>query len=578
MPRRIVIIGGVALGPKVACRARRLDPEAQVTMIDRDSIISYGGCGIPYYVSGDVADAKELCTTVYHAVRDPEFFRQYKRVQVATETEALAIDRRARKVRVRELKTGQERDLEYDTLVLATGSTPFVPPVPGVDLPGVYTVANLHKAVLLKDKIASGEVESAVVVGGGAIGLEMAEALTALWGIKTTLVEMCDQVLPQALGPELARMVENHMRENEVDVRTSTQVQAILGDAQGGVTGVRTDKGDLPCQLVIFGVGARPNTALAREAGLAVGPFGGLLVDARMRTSDPNIYAGGDCVEVRNLISGGTMHLPLGSLANRQGRVIGTNVAGGNERFEGAVGTFCLKAFELGVARAGLTLSQARAFGFDAQAALVVMADRAHFFPGNSLMYMTLVADRATRRVLGIEAVGSAGDAVKARVDAVAALLPQRPDLDDISNLEVGYAPPYASAMDIVNAAANAMKNILDGYSDPVDAMTFLDLVKDDGAMVLDVRAPKVARKFQDKYGAHRWLSIPQEELPARLGELPRDRRLHVFCNTGLRSYESQLLLRENGFTNLKNVAGGYALARLLEPGIDETGDPGTEP
>ena len=211
MPRRIVIIGGVALGPKVACRARRLDPEAQVTMIDRDSIISYGGCGIPYYVSGDVADAKELCTTVYHAVRDPEFFRHYKRVQVATETEALAIDRRAKTVRVRDLKTDAERELEYDTLVLATGSTPFVPPVPGVDLPGVYTVANLHKAVLLKDKISSGEVDAAVVIGGGAIGLEMAEALTALWGIKTTLVEMCDQVLPQALGPELARMVENHL-------------------------------------------------------------------------------------------------------------------------------------------------------------------------------------------------------------------------------------------------------------------------------------------------------------------------------------------------------------------------------
>ena len=234
MPRRIVIIGGVALGPKVACRARRLDPEAQVTMIDRDSIISYGGCGIPYYVSGDVADAKELCTTVYHAVRDPEFFRHYKRVQVATETEALAIDRRAKTVRVRDLKTDAERELEYDTLVLATGSTPFVPPVPGVDLPGVYTVANLHKAVLLKDKISSGEVDAAVVIGGGAIGLEMAEALTALWGIKTTLVEMCDQVLPQALGPELARMVENHLRESEVGGGAAPPGPALPGAAPRG--------------------------------------------------------------------------------------------------------------------------------------------------------------------------------------------------------------------------------------------------------------------------------------------------------------------------------------------------------
>lgn len=568
MPRKIVIIGAVALGPKVACRARRLDPEAEITVVDRDSVISYGGCGIPYYVSGDIQDAKDLCSTVYHAVRDPEFFRRYKRVDVRIRTEALSVDRRAKTVRVRSLDEDREYDLEYDSLVFATGSSPFVPPVPGADLGGVHTVANLHKAVLLKDKISQGSIDSAVVVGGGAIGLEMAEALTALWGIKTTVVEMCEHVLPQAFGPDLARMVENHLRANEVDVLSGARLMEINGDAEGQVASVLTDKGEIPCQLVIFGVGARPNTQIAREAGLAVGPFGGLLVDARMRTSDPSIYAGGDCCEVRNLITGGSTYLPLGSLANRQGRVIGTNVAGGNERFEGAVGTFCLKAFELGTARAGLTLKQAREAGFDAESALVVMADRAHFFPGNELMYMSLIADRTTRRVLGIEAVGPAGDAVKARVDAVAALLKYKPDLDDISNLEVGYAPPYASAMDIVNAAGNALKNILDGYSDPVDATAFLDLLEDDANVFVDVRGESVSKKMQAVYG-DRWITLPQDDLPERYGELPRDKRLHVFCNTGLRSYESQLFLREKGFTNLKNIAGGFAVARLLKPGID---------
>ncbi|WP_462328051.1 FAD-dependent oxidoreductase [Desulfobaculum sp.] len=567
MARKIVIIGGVALGPKAACRARRLDPEAEITLIDKDTIISYGGCGIPYYVSGDIANADELFSTVFHAVRDPEFFDIYKRVDVKTATEALDIDRKAKAVHVRDLTSGEEYDIPYDTLVLATGSTPFVPPVEGKDLPGVVSIANMHKAIFLKDRIASGSIDSAVVVGGGAIGLEMAEALTALWGVKTTLVEMCDHVLPQAMGPDLAGLLTNHMVENDVDVQCNTCVKRIIGD-ENGVTAVETDKGTVECQLVIFGAGARPNTALAQRAGLSVGPFGGLLVDGRMRTSDSNIYAGGDCVEVRNQITGASMHLPLGSLANRQGRVIGTNIAGGNERFDGAVGTFCLKAFDIGVATAGLTMAQARAAGFDPVEGLAVQADRAHFYPGHKWMYIKLIADRKTRHVLGIEALGEAGDAVKARVDAVAALLPHRPDLDDISNLEVGYAPPYASAMDIVNAAANSLKNILDGFSHPIEPREFLEsILPDESKLVLDVRSAKQGAPMQEKYGK-RWLNIPQDELPARYDELPRDKELYVICNTGLRSYESQVLLRAKGFTNLKNIQGGFLFARMLDPTI----------
>lgn len=567
MARKIVIIGGVALGPKAACRARRLDPEAEITLIDKDTIISYGGCGIPYYVSGDIANADELYSTVFHAVRDPEFFNIYKRVDVKTGTEALEIDRKAKKVHVRELASGNEYDIPYDTLVLATGATPFVPPVDGVDLPGVETVANMHQAIKLKDAIAGGKVGSAVVVGGGAIGIEMAEALTALWGVKTTLVEMCDHVLPQAFGPDLAGLLENHLVENDVDVMTGTRVLRMVGD-ENGVTAVETDKGTIECDLVIFGAGARPNTALGQKAGLSVGPFGGFLVDGRMRTSDPSIFAGGDCVEVRNQLTGGSMYLPLGSLANRQGRVIGTNIAGGSERFDGALGTFCLKAFDIGVAKSGLTLEQARAAGFDAVEGLAVQADRAHFYPGHKWMFIKLIADRKSRRVLGIEALGEAGDAVKARVDAVAALLPHRADLDDISNLEVGYAPPFASAMDILNAAANSLKNILDGFSHPIEPRDFLrNILSDENALILDVRAANQGAPMTEKYGK-RWINIPQDELPKRYDELPKDKPLYVICNTGLRSYESQVLLRAKGFTNLKNIQGGFLFARMLDPTI----------
>jgi NADPH-dependent 2,4-dienoyl-CoA reductase/sulfur reductase-like enzyme/rhodanese-related sulfurtransferase len=564
MPRKIVIVGAVALGPKVACRARRLDPDAEITMIDRDTIISYGGCGIPYYVSGDIPEVDELFSTIYHAVRDQEFFKTTKRVDVRTATEVTAIDRAGKKVKVRDLKTDQEEELEYDALVLATGATPFTPPVPGVGLPGVEVIANLHHAVKIKDRISAGEIDSAVVVGGGAIGLEMAEALSALWGIETTLVEMLDQVLPGALCPELAKVVQRHLEENEIRVLTGCRVEEILGDEGTGVRAVRAGCEEIPAQLVIFGVGARPTAWLAENAGLTTGPFGGILVDGRMRTSDPHIYAGGDCVEIRNLVTSGSMHLPLGSLANRQGRVIGTNVCGGNERFRGAVGAFCLKAFELGVAKAGLTERQAGEYGFDPASIIVAQSDKAHFYPGSKVMFMKLIAERKTRRVIGVEAVGENGDAVKARVDAVAALLRHGPDLDDISTLEVGYAPPFASAMDIVNTAGNALSNVLDGFCRPMDPFEFLaGLEGTPPYKVLDVRAAKEAEPYLAKYPGI-WLNIPQDELAGRLGELPGSQPLAVFCNTGVRSYECAVLLRDKGFEVVGNVQGGFGLAREL--------------
>ncbi len=564
MPKKIVIIGAVALGPKVACRARRMDPDAEILMLDKDSNISYGGCGIPYYVSGDIPDVKELSSTIYHATRDESFFRSTKRVEVRTNVEALAIDRKNKTVRVHDIKTGTVEDIPYDILVLGTGSTAVIPPIPGADLPGVTAISNLHHAVEIKNKIAKGEVESAVVVGGGAIGLEMAEALTVLWGVKTTLVEMQEQLLPVAVGPDLAGIIRRYLEKNEVKVLTGDCVSKIIGNQKSGVTGVETGAGFIPCQLIIFAIGVRPNTHLAREAGLAIGSFGGILVDRRMRTSDPNIFAGGDCVEVQHQITGQRVILPLGSLANRQGRVIGTNVSGGNEQWRGAVGTLCLKAFDLGIARAGLTTAQAIGAGFDAVDALIAGSDKAHFYPGHKPMFIRLIADRKTRRVLGIEAVSENGDAVKARVDAVAALLSHGVCVDEISNLEVGYAPPFASAMDIVNAAANALENVLDDRGEAINVLEFLDQLDSPDLRVLDVRTRIEAEPYVNKYGK-RWQNIPLDELQERLGEIPTDEPLIVICSSGVRSFEAQVLLRQKGIANVKNVQGGTALVELLK-------------
>jgi NADPH-dependent 2,4-dienoyl-CoA reductase/sulfur reductase-like enzyme/rhodanese-related sulfurtransferase len=566
MGKKVVIIGGVALGPKVACRIKRLDPTADVVVVDKDEHISYGGCGIPYYVGGDVADIEGLMSTSAHVLRDSRFFAEAKGVEVRIRTEAVRLDRERRVVHLRSLVDGEESELAYDELVLGTGAIPIVPPLPGVDLPGVSVVATLNHAQKIKEAIAKGQVGRAVVIGAGAIGIEMAEALTDLWGVETTLVEMQQQVLPTAIGVDMARVMEAHLREKSVDLRLGTTVLKILGDQEAGVTGVETSAGEIPSDLVILAVGVRPNSRLAKEAGLTIGPIGGIQVDEHLRTSDPKIYAGGDCVEMPHLVSGAPIHLPLGSIANRHGRVIGTNVTGGNATFPGVVGNFCIKIFDLALFTAGLTEDQAQAAGFDAISTVSAQADRAHFYPSQDMMVMKLIACRKTGRILGVESFGSNGDAVKARVDSIAALLPHKPSVADISNLEVAYSPPFASAMDIINSAANALENTIERRHIPVDVGTFLELFKTEKAKVLDVRSAVQAGPFVEKYG-DRWQNIPQEELAGRIAEVdPDEDTLYLICGSGPRSYEAQLLLRQKGITHTLNIQGGIKMLKSTDP------------
>ncbi len=559
MPERIVIIGAVALGPKVACRLARLDPKAEITMIDRDNLVSYGGCGIPYYVGGDVADLEGLYSTIAHAKRDKKFFKTDKRVDVITEVEVTAIDRKNKKLAVCHIKDGSTGEIEYDKLVIATGATPVRPPFPGSDLPGVFTVSNLHNAKAIKDIISKGKAENAVVIGAGAIGIEMAEALTDLWGIDTTIIEMADHVLPQALGRNLARVVEKQLRDNDVKVMVAEKVVSINGDSETGVQSVDTTTGNIPCDLVILAAGVRPNSKLAADAGLAIGRNKGILVDQCMRTTDPDIYAGGDCAEIINLVSGQTVLMPLGSLANRQGRIIATNIKGGCDHFKGSVGTFCLKVFDLGVAKAGLTFKQAGDAGFDPVYAIVAQHDRAHFYPDSGFMYIKIIADRSTKRILGIEAAGPQGDAVKARVDAVAVMLQFNAVVSDICTLEAGYSPPYASAMDIINNAGNTLDNTIKGSHIPIDPIDFLKEFEEGKVRVLDIRSAIQAEPFVEKYG-DRWINIPQDEFRDRVDEVPRDEPLCLLCGSGPRSYEVQLILAHHGIYNTKNIQGGYGM------------------
>ncbi|OLN25581.1 NADH dehydrogenase [Desulfovibrio sp. DV] len=566
MPQQVVIIGGVALGPKAACRFKRLEPESNVIMLDRSPRISYGGCGIPYYVSGEVSDITGLQSTAFHMVRDPEFFRDVKDVDARPETEVVAIDRAAKTVTARHLPTGREDVIPYDKLVLAMGSSPRKLPVAGLDLPGVHTVDSLEAAESIKAAVAAGGVGSVAIIGSGFIGLEMAVAFADMWGLEVTVIELFDQVLPGVTGPALSTMARKHMEEKGVTFRLAEQLTGIEGD--GKVERVVTDKGVIEAEMVIVSVGVVPNSGLAKAAGIAVSERGGVLVDEYMRTSDPDIYAGGDCVEVKNLVTGQPMYLPLGSMANRQGRVIGDNLHGGSSRFAGVVGSWCVKLFDLGVAGTGLTLAGAKRAGYDAVATHITAIDRAHFYPEHGLMSLELVAERGTRRVLGLQGVSVMGDALIGKINTVAAMLPYAPTVSDISNVEVAYSPPFAAAMDILNTVGNAADNILTGQNKGISVTEFAQLWDDaaSGIHIIDCRENPQGGPLEEKHPG-RWHNIPQGQLRHRLGEVPKDKPVVLMCNTGARSYEALVTLTDAGFTQVVSVEGGMAAVKAA--GVD---------
>jgi NADPH-dependent 2,4-dienoyl-CoA reductase/sulfur reductase-like enzyme/rhodanese-related sulfurtransferase len=562
---KVVIIGAVAAGPKAGCRIKRLMPSASVIMIDRDSYISYGGCGIPFYVSGDVAELKGLTSTSFHMERNPEFFRGAKGIEARPATEALGIDRAAKTVRVKDLASGAESDLSYDKLVIATGSEPFAPPIPGVDLAGVTPVANLHQAQAIKDAVSQGQVGAAAVIGAGATGLEMAEALADLWGVEVHVFEMAPQILPGLADAEMARMLQRHLEAQEgINLHLGAKVEALEGDGEGRVRAIRADGQTYEVEQVILATGVRPNSALARDAGLELEANGGIKVNQFMQTSDPDIFAGGDCVSIANLVSGQPMYMPAGSLANRQGRVIGTNICGGAASFPGAVGSFCIKLFGLSLARAGLNEAQARELGLECVAPLVVQADRAHFHPDNKLMYMKLVVEEGSRRVLGLTALGENGDAVVGRVNAVAGLLARGALLEEISNLELAYSPPLGAALDVLNAAANTCENMLAHKLRPMGPGEFSRRLAEGtggNTVFLDMRAMDNAKPYLERL-APRWRHLPQETLMQHLDQVPRDQDVVLICNSGVRSYEAQVMLDGAGISNTWNLAGGVAAVK----------------
>ena len=571
MSVKIVVIGGVAAGPKAACHLKRLQPDWDITVVDQDTLISYGGCGIPYYVCGDVSDESELRSTSFHMVRDVPFFERAKGLNVLTGTRALAIDRKNKVVTVENLESGDKLDLPYDKLMLATGAKPFVLPIEGAKLDGVFTIANLHKAIEIKKRISRGMVENAVVIGGGAIGVEMAEALTDLWGVKTSLIEFMPQLLPRIVDWQFAAMLKTHLEEKDVDVYTSEGASAILGNGEGKVIAVQTPERTLDADLVIMAAGVRPRSELAKEAGLAVAPWGGIVVNKRLQTSDPDIYAAGDCIATTNLVTGKETYAPLGSLANREGRIVGDNMAGQVSQFKGVVGSFIMKAFDRCIAATGITYEAALAEGFDADYALTAPSDRAHFFPGEAIVVFQLVFDRSTRKVLGMQGFGLMNDSISARIDAAAVMISHGATIEDFRDAEMAYAPPFSAAIDSINAAAFVADNLCAGRLHKVGMDRFLawmeDFSKEPDWLALDIRHPLEAGPFVEKYGKDTWVAIPYAEIRDRYEEIPEDKTMIILCDAGTRSYEVQIFLDHIGKKNTMVLSGGFNVVRRI--GVD---------
>jgi NADPH-dependent 2,4-dienoyl-CoA reductase/sulfur reductase-like enzyme/rhodanese-related sulfurtransferase len=567
MNQKIVIIGGVAAGPKTAARVKRLLPEAEVRIIDQDSLISYGGCGIPYYVSGDVSDEKELRNTSFHLTRDESFFARAKGVTVSTRTRALAINRQAKTVLAEKLDDGRREEIPYDQLVLATGSRPNVLPIPGADLDGVFTISDLHQAIAIKDRIARGEVSRAVIIGGGAIGIEMAEAFVDLWGLEATILEYMPQLLPRLVDWDFAGMLENHLAVKGVVVHTNEAATMIEGE-KGKVKRVVTPRRSLEADLVVMAVGVRARSELAAEAGLLVSPQGNIVVNERMQTSDPNIYAAGDCIAVVNRLTGKSGIAPMGSLANKEGRIVADNLAGIPTRYRGWVGSFVLKAFDSCIGATGLSLEAARAEGFQAAAVTTAQSDRAHFFPTQAVIPLRLIFDLNSRRLLGVQGFGPMGDAVLARIDAAAALLQQDATIDDVSQVEMAYAPPFATALDALNATGNVADNLAAGRLRYVDTRDFLNWMKDFANrpdwVALDIRHPSEAEILAARFGAEKWRTIPYIEIRERYRELPAAKTMLIICDAGTRSSEIQIFLDSVGLQNNLVLGGGLNLIRRL--------------
>jgi NADPH-dependent 2,4-dienoyl-CoA reductase/sulfur reductase-like enzyme/rhodanese-related sulfurtransferase len=546
--KRVVIVGGVAGGASCAARLRRLDEGAEIVMLDRGFYVSFANCGLPYFVGDVIQQESKLL------LASPDLFRDRFNIEVRLRNEAIAIDRQSQELIVREVDSRREYRQPYDALVLSPGASPIRPPLPGIDLPGIFTLRTLPDSEDVRDWIESGSPRKAVVVGGGFIGLEMAENLVHR-GMDVTIVEMADQLLPP-LDPEMAEFVRRRLAARVAHVQLGDAVAGFEQAPDGGLI-VRTQTGArFEAGLVLLAIGVRPETDLARAAGLEIGARGGIRVDSRMRTSDPHIWAVGDAVEVQNRVTHQWELIPLAGPANRQGRTAADAICGRDCRFSGVQATAVCGFFGWTAALTGATEKGLRRAGIeDFQAVYLHPNQHAGYYPGAKPIHLKVLFRASDGLLLGAQAVGEEG--VARRIDVIAMAIQMGATVFDLEEAELCYAPQYGSAKDPVNMAGMVAANVMRG---DVELASWPALDTTD-AFLLDVRE---VEEFRDGHidGA---VNIPLGKLRARVNELPRDREIWVYCRAGHRSYYASRFLAQNGF-RVRNLPGGYRTCRAWRP------------
>ena len=552
--KKIHVIGGSAAGAKAAAKARRLDEFAEITLIQKSPDLSMASCGYPYYVGGLFNDRNLLLCTPAGVTRNPTFFNKAKAIKALVETEVLAIDRQEKQVLCRDLKTGNEQLLPYDKLVISTGAKANMPPFPGIDLDGITTLLTMADTDYLRRICDEKKIKQAVVLGGGLIGVETCEALQ-LSGVKVTVLEALDQVLT-FLDWDLAHLVENHMRSKGAQVFTAKGVREFLGK-NGKLVGVKlADDTVIDCELAVMAIGVRPNSDLAVAAGLEVGKFGGIRVNQYMQTSDPDIYAAGDCVEIPSRISGEPAFAPMGDLANLEGRVAGENAASGNcVTFPGTFHTGICKIFDFSAGSTGLSRKAAERLGLTDFETIVNAGSDKPGFMGAKLLVSKMLVSTTDQRLLGYQCVGP-GDVSKQIATAAMAILGKL-TVEDMVNADLPYAPPFSLAIDHFIASAHIMQNKLKGRFTGISTTAVWEKIqRGERPYFLDGRNPNEYEEMHLGIGEH---LIPLGALRSRLAELPTEKNAEIicFCKISLRGYEAEIILRAHGYTNVSVMEGG---------------------
>lgn len=541
---KIVIIGGVAGGASAAAKARRVNESAEITMFERGPYVSFANCGLPYYIGNTIVDRDELL------LQTPERFWKRFRVGVKVRHEVVSIHRLHKAIRVKNLESGEIFDAPYDKLILAPGAGAIVPDIPGIHERNIFTVKTVPDSDAIKQFLASHPSKNAVVVGGGFIGLETAEALMNL-GMKVTVVELLPQILP-SFDPDMASLMTAQLQEQGVDIILGDGVKA-FHEKDGLVQEIELSSGTrLPCDLAILSIGVRPELKLAKDAGVDIGQSGGMVVNEYQQTSDPHIYAAGDAVEIIHLVTGQPTRIPLAGPANKQGRVAGANAAGGNLTFPGAIGTAIVESMGMTAAKTGLSEREAQIHGYDFFVSVTHPLDHADYYPGAEALHMKLIVEKTTGRLLGAQIIGEQG--VDKRIDVLATAITGKMSVEDLESLDLAYAPQFNSAKGPVIMAGFVAANILRGE---VGTITGDELHKkldaNEPIQLLDVRAQK---EFQEKHIPQAWL-IPIDELRDHLDDLDPSKETIVYCRVGLRGYLACRILLQHGFQKVSNLTGG---------------------